>query len=601
MKLGSGFIAVAAFETGSVLEDRRYLVGLVLQTILLALLVPLLIRYAEDVSEGGDVLSSRAEGFAPVGVWGEKGSLFETMLREERRLRLAHLGSEGEAEAGLESGRFCMIVGVPGEPEMTVRSVVNERDPRSASAMAILELVCASYERIQQRSLLQDVLAGNLVGTSNLTDEQIQEQVGSLVDAYLRPLRLRTSTIYPASPTRGNAGEQSNSTESPLPEGTDGVPAGIDVDAGFDEGRFLSLVFLAFGLFFPLLSSSGILIESVTGEKERRTVEALLGSPTSHRDILLGKFSSAFLLSSLQVLALLLLLAGLIRVHNIPGVAGCILVISLAVLSAATLVSTVCMGSKEVNLAATILYVLIFVVFLGPLLLPGAMAWMSPFTPLVRLAAGGSVDWAVAAAPILASILFSVISMLVSLRLFVRDDFLFGPRPSFRVLLGSWVEHRTAGFRSQALWVAGMGACATVPAIIFPSLFLLPSVAFFGEFGFFGALVFAGFVEEYFKPYGIYVLSSRLTSGRLVLLGIVSGFSFSCVENVLFTVALHGTGVLRGSLILTRYCLAPLVHIGLSVVVVLGHSRGRGAKILALTAASFTHALYNIMALLLVV
>jgi hypothetical protein len=99
VKLGNGFIAVAAFETGSVLEDRRYLVGLVLQTILLALLVPLLIRYAEDVSQGMDVLSSRAKGFAPVGVWGEKGSLFETMLREERWLRLAHLGSEGEAEA----------------------------------------------------------------------------------------------------------------------------------------------------------------------------------------------------------------------------------------------------------------------------------------------------------------------------------------------------------------------------------------------------------------------------------------------------------------------------------------------------------------------
>ncbi len=590
-----GLLAVVEFETAATLADRRYLVALLLQTLMLAIMVPMLVEYARDVSQGMDVLSSRAEGFAPIGVWGEGGSLLETMLHEEKRLKLEHVGSEAEAWAGLESGRFCLIVGITSVPEMTIRYVVNHRDPRSASARAILELVFASYQRTKQRTLLQEVAAQAPAGDWNLS----QNGVGSLVDSYLRPIRLKVSSIQAASTLPSDLGDRLNSTAS-LAQGFGSPEGKTSADSGSDGGQFFSLVLLSFGLFFPLLSSSGILIESVISEKERRTVEALLAAPSRPRNFLIGKFVSGFLLSSLQVLALLFLLACLMRILNIPAVAGCILIISFMVLSAATLVSTLCMGSKEVNLAATILYVVAFVLLLGPLILPGSLAWISPFTPLVRLAAGGQVDPASAAAPLLGSLVISAVLLFVSDSIFGREEFLFGPRPSFRELLRSWVEGRTRGFGSQALWVAGMAAFATVPAMIFPSLFLLPSVAFFGRFGFFIALVFAAFVEEYFKPYGVYVLSPKLAAGRLVAFGALSGLSFSCVENVLFTFALLGTGALTGPLVLARYCLAPLVHVGLSILVVLGHSKGRGTKILALTAASFAHASYNLLALLVV-
>jgi ABC-2 type transport system permease protein len=65
-----------------------------------------------------------------------------------------------------------------------------------------------------------------------------------------------------------------------------------------DEGRvvFVLLVYLFAPLYLvvPLMVASVIAADTFAGERERKTLEALLHTPTSDRELVLGKFASAF-------------------------------------------------------------------------------------------------------------------------------------------------------------------------------------------------------------------------------------------------------------------------------------------------------------------
>ena len=596
-----GFLEVLRFEINSILEDRRFFLGIVLQVVLVAALVPVLVDYAERVSGGGDVLSARARGFAPVGIWGKSNSSLEGGLRQMDRLRVERVASEDEAMAGLESGRFCMVLGIPISASQDILVFVNQRDPRSIPAWTTLEVISNSFGLVYRRNLVENTLTEHLSRTSNLTAEEIKDRVESLADIYIEPIRLVVSPVHKEDelPVNITIDDNGGSDDGVSGDGGNGLDRdGDDLEAYLGEGGFLSFVFLSFGLCFPLLSGSGILMESITGEKERRTLEGILGSCASRSGILLGKFTSAFLVSILPSFVLLVVLGQIIRIDNMMGVALCLLISGAGILSAATIVSVVCKNSKEANLAVTIVYVFIFVIFFGPLMIPGQLAWISPFTPMVRLAAGETVDLGSALAPLLATAIFSVISVLLCAALLQRDDFVFGPRPSIQRFLRDELSVRTTSFRSQVVLVATMGVLATVPAIVFPGLFLLPSFAFLGGGAVIAVLVFAAFVEEYFKPYGVYILSTRPSLRELIMLGAVAGLSFSLIENILFTWALYGSGALQGPMLLVRYVLAPIVHVSLTILVVVGHSKGRLWKFSALAIASIIHALYNLMAIL---
>ena len=70
------------------------------------------------------------------------------------------------------------------------------------------------------------------------------------------------------------------------------------------------------------------------------------------------------------------------------------------------------------------------------------------------------------------------------------------------------------------------------------------------------------------------------------------------MESLLFTLTLSGTGYLHGSVLLVRYVLAPVLHAGLSAIVVMGYCSGRKGRLAALALASCIHASYNLAAIL---
>jgi len=79
----------------------------------------------------------------------------------------------------------------------------------------------------------------------------------------------------------------------------EGMPAGLrDAIAGYNEAQTIVVVGLVYFLapmylILPLMVASVIAADSFAGEKERKTLEALLYTPTSDRELLVAKMLSA--------------------------------------------------------------------------------------------------------------------------------------------------------------------------------------------------------------------------------------------------------------------------------------------------------------------
>lgn len=80
---------------------------------------------------------------------------------------------------------------------------------------------------------------------------------------------------------------------------------------------YLSVLFPTFLLYFTFLGSFYFIVDDISGEKERRSLEALFTLPPSRSTFFLGKFASAFLLSMLT--AALGLVGTQLSLNNLSG------------------------------------------------------------------------------------------------------------------------------------------------------------------------------------------------------------------------------------------------------------------------------------------
>ncbi len=145
----------------------------------------------------------------------------------------------------------------------------------------------------------------------------------------------------------------------------------------------MSLYFFApFFLIVPLMASSVIASDSFAGEKERKTVEALLAAPFSDGELLLGKMLVSFVpsmiataasfaiyyvvidLFSLSVFGGRLLLPNLVWIMLIFGVAP---TIALAGIGLTVIVSARVKGFREAQQISAILLIPILMLALGQL------------------------------------------------------------------------------------------------------------------------------------------------------------------------------------------------------------------------------------------
>ena len=137
--------------------------------------------------------------------------------------------------------------------------------------------------------------------------------------------------------------------------------------------QIIRKVMLVVLLFLPLFLFGNIIIDSVVGEKERKTGEILVAMPISPVEILIGKGLAVVAISALQVaLWVLVLLATGFTIYNVLLVYLLVVLTALPVVGLTSVIAAYAKNYKEAGIGITFAYV--FVV--GFLLVP-ALSYIS--------------------------------------------------------------------------------------------------------------------------------------------------------------------------------------------------------------------------------
>jgi ABC-2 type transport system permease protein len=204
--------------------------------------------------------------------------------------------------------------------------------------------------------------------------------------------------------------------------------------------QIIKKVMLVILLFLPLLLFGNMIIDTIVGEKERKTGEILIAMPMSRAQVIMGKSMAVVLTISLQVAMwlIILLIAGF-HIANPLLVFIFIFLTSIPIIGITSVVAAYSKNYKEAGIGLSIAYMGIVGFLIIPVLLyisrKSLIANISPMTMVMRLFSGESIpitDYVITLTSIL---VVSIITYWITIRLFERDDIMFGPRPGiFRLI-----------------------------------------------------------------------------------------------------------------------------------------------------------------------
>ncbi len=194
-------------------------------------------------------------------------------------------------------------------------------------------------------------------------------------------------------------------------------------------------------LFLPLFLFGNMVVDSIVGEKERKTGEILIAMPLSHSDIIIGKNMAIVLTIALQlaIWILILLVAGF-NIENPLLVYIGVVSTSVPIIGITSAVAAYSKNYKEAGIGLSFIYIIIVGFLIVPALayVSNGSKWsnISPMTMIIRLFSGENTPAIDFLIPIFSIVVVSLVSYLISIKLFKRDDIVFGPRPGiFRLML----------------------------------------------------------------------------------------------------------------------------------------------------------------------
>ncbi|MGB9977766.1 ABC transporter permease [Methanobacterium sp.] len=188
-------------------------------------------------------------------------------------------------------------------------------------------------------------------------------------------------------------------------------------------------------LFLPIFFFGNMVIDSIVGEKERKTGEILMAMPLSHGEVIIGKNLAVVLVISIQVaLWILILLAAGFDLKSPFLVYLVIILTSIPIVGITSVIAAYSKNYKEAGIGLSFIYMGI----VGFLVIPAlayissksAAANISPMTLVMRLFSGENISTTDFMIPIISIIIITLISYWISIKLIKRDDIMFGPRPS---------------------------------------------------------------------------------------------------------------------------------------------------------------------------
>ncbi len=198
--------------------------------------------------------------------------------------------------------------------------------------------------------------------------------------------------------------------------------------------QIISKVMTAILLFLPLFLFGNMVIDSIVGEKERKTAEILVAMPLSHANIILGKSLAVMLTIALQVFLWMVILLGAgFDIKNAFLVYIIVILTSIPIIGITSIIAAYSKNYKEAGIGISFVYILVVGYLVVPALayLSGSTraASISPMTLVMKLFSGENISTTELLIPIIIIVIVSLLSYIITIQLFKRDDVVFGPRP----------------------------------------------------------------------------------------------------------------------------------------------------------------------------
>ena len=353
-----------------------------LQISVLFLMIFIFNAFAANIeSEKGISITPSLSGFASLDV-DDQGRLFAKYINPE--LITVSSSSFKDSYKGLNKGETTALVVVPGDSIEKIRNI----QPIS------LQLYLDSADP------KQSVVRDEVNTTTKLMAVAISD---SWIDSF---------TPQNSTPAVVN---QQNSAES-LPM------------------QIVNKAMIAILLFLPLFLFGNMIIDSVVGEKERKTGEILMAMPITPSEIIIGKSMAVVGIITLQVAIwiAILLITGF-PILNPLLVFLLVFLTAIPVTGVTVIIAAYAKNYKEAGIGLTFGYIMMVGILMIPTLLylsnKSLISNISPLTMVIRLFSGGSIPFWQFLIPVGFIFILSIISYWIAIKLFRRDDVVFGPRP----------------------------------------------------------------------------------------------------------------------------------------------------------------------------
>lgn len=558
-------------EIISVITNKRYIISLLLQLLLLSIIIPI---FGSVLGSGElKISSSGMQRFIPLEVIDDAGNsqLLRAALEKNKALEIRYASYGNETTFNISDKIADRIISNEIAGFLYIPRSYNESDAqKTLKVLFILDvsnlkrdaLYDAVYASIKEAS--QGIAAERKKALN--VDETGAAEAGIKVEKYL----LREELKKDLKETKEKSSQ-------------------------FSEFFMSYLVPLM--LFFPIFMIGSLVLDSVVGEKEKKTIETLLASPVPPSAIVVGKF----LAFSFIVFAQILIWLGIFYVYGIHMQNAIFIVIFLMMINSCVLGAAVALGIysksvKEANVMMMMLYTLFFILLIISLTTEyfTPSAFLTPFSIISKLVAEEKISFAGSGIMLLFLSVFSYTSLSIASKFADRDAVVFGPRPE----IGEMLEE-------LSLWLYGRGAVALTSVfslLAFSYVFVLElsiAVVMLASFGYTSFLIpLFAFIEEALKPLGLRFLMRKrevkLKEG--VYLGMLSGASFFALETIFLALA---TYALMPSLIVRilrlRLYSTSVLHIFTSGAVGAGMvSKEKKYYLIALFEAGIIHAIFNL-------
>lgn len=359
---------MTVWELSQIFKGKKFAYAFIVQFFVILAIIPLFDVYSEILEDPREIVLPTSQGFIPVAV---SSSPLEEILDDQPLFRIYRTTPE-EAFTLLKTHAVCCFIS--GE---TI--IYDEDNPKARVAEFHLQRL------LQEEPSL--TISFNLREKSVVPRQQIVAR-----ELAMREIR-RTAEMMQSS-----------------------------------QLSYSTLLVLLMAIFL----ASGILVDLILSEKEKQTGEVLLSLPVHPWQILLSKVAAVVIVLVSQIALWILTLYVLGRVSSLFSMIPLFLV-SFLIISLTCLVSVYSKSYKEAGFAITVSYVLLFAFFMSAsafYVFSERFSYLSPLSMIIMIEKGdySLLEMMYAALP---TFVVSCSLIFISIGMYGRDEFYFGPRPSF--------------------------------------------------------------------------------------------------------------------------------------------------------------------------